>query len=409
MARPRCPGVRVEVWSDVVCPWCFIGKRRLETALERFPHRDEVEVVRRSFQLDPTAPEGEDGRDPAGAGRQVRPQRRGRCAATIRGHVEETAAGEGLRYDLATGVSGNTLLAHELLYLAAEHGGAQDAPKERLLHAHFEQARSVFDVDSLGPRWGPRSGLDEAEVRAALADPRFRAAVHSDAETALGSWARPACRSSSSTAATARPARSRPSCSRSCWSGRGPTRTRWPPCPPPRAARTAPARSERRSGQQVRRRAQGPLAPRRPVPGRRRTPTVRSSPAPRPRPRRPAPWVEVAADPRLDHLGREAASSARNSSSRPCQVRLNSLASARPGQRSGQARPLGDVEGAREHGVVAVRGPVALAARVAAVPSPSGQARSAVPTHTPAAPAASGGRHGRGRSRCRRRRPRAGR
>ena len=51
--------MRVEVWSDVVCPWCYIGKRRLETALERFDHRDEVEVVWRSFQLDPTVPEGE--------------------------------------------------------------------------------------------------------------------------------------------------------------------------------------------------------------------------------------------------------------------------------------------------------------------------------------------------------------
>ena len=51
--------MQVEVWSDVVCPWCYIGKRRLETALERFPHRDDVEVVWRSFQLDPSVPEGE--------------------------------------------------------------------------------------------------------------------------------------------------------------------------------------------------------------------------------------------------------------------------------------------------------------------------------------------------------------
>src|SRR3712207_8065300 len=51
--------VRIEVWSDIVCPWCYIGKRRLETALARFPHRDEVEVVWRSFQLDPGVPEGE--------------------------------------------------------------------------------------------------------------------------------------------------------------------------------------------------------------------------------------------------------------------------------------------------------------------------------------------------------------
>ncbi|SEP00933.1 DsbA family oxidoreductase [Trujillonella endophytica] len=172
--------MRVEVWSDVVCPWCYIGKRRLETALERFAHRDEVEVVWRSFQLDPNVPEGETHATlPALAakyGRSVEEMR-----VTMR-HVEETAAGEGLHYDLADGVSGNTLLAHELLHLAAEHG-LQAAMKERLLHAHFEQGRSVFDVDSLAAL-AVEVGLDDAEVRAALADSRHRAAVQEDIATA---------------------------------------------------------------------------------------------------------------------------------------------------------------------------------------------------------------------------------
>jgi predicted DsbA family dithiol-disulfide isomerase len=172
--------VRVEVWSDVVCPWCFIGKRRLEAALERFPHRDEVEVVWRSFQLDPSVPEGETHPTlPALAAKY------GRSVEEMRGtmrHVEETAAAEGLQYDLASGVSGNTLLAHELLHLAAEHG-LQGAMKERLLHAHFEQARSVFDVDSLAAL-AVEVGLDESEVRAALADSRYRPAVQEDVATA---------------------------------------------------------------------------------------------------------------------------------------------------------------------------------------------------------------------------------
>jgi predicted DsbA family dithiol-disulfide isomerase len=174
----RC--VRVEVWSDVVCPWCYIGKRRLETALERFGHRDEVEVVWRSFQLDPTVPEGETHATlPALAakyGRSVEEMR-----ATMR-HVEETAAGEGLRYDLANGISGNTLLAHELLHLAAEHG-LQGAMKERLLQAQFTEGRSVFDVDSLAAL-AVEVGLDDAEVRAALADHRYRPAVQEDIATA---------------------------------------------------------------------------------------------------------------------------------------------------------------------------------------------------------------------------------
>ena len=172
--------VRIEVWSDVVCPWCYIGKRRLETALERFPHRDQVDVVWRSYQLDPTIAEGGTHPTlPALAAKYGRPVEE--MQAMMR-HVEETAAGEGLEYHLADGVSGNTLLAHELLHLAAEHG-LQGATKERLLHAHFEEGRSVFDVDSL-TALAVEAGLDEAEVRAALADHRYRPAVLADAREA---------------------------------------------------------------------------------------------------------------------------------------------------------------------------------------------------------------------------------
>ena len=172
--------VGIEVWSDVVCPWCYIGKRRLETALERFPHREQVDVVWRSYQLDPTVAEGETHPTlPALAAKYGRPVEEMR--AMMR-HVEETAAGEGLEYHLADGVSGNTLLAHELLHLAAEHG-LQGATKERLLHAHFEEGRSVFDVDSL-TALAVEAGLDEAEVRAALADHRYRPAVLADAREA---------------------------------------------------------------------------------------------------------------------------------------------------------------------------------------------------------------------------------
>src|SRR3954453_18362893 len=99
--------MQVEVWSDVVCPWCYIGKRRLETALEQFPHRDQVEVVWRSFQLDPSVPEGETHPTlPALAakyGRSVDEM------LPMMVQVEQVAAGEGLEYHLADGVSGTTL------------------------------------------------------------------------------------------------------------------------------------------------------------------------------------------------------------------------------------------------------------------------------------------------------------
>ena len=174
------PGMRVEVWSDVVCPWCYVGKRRLETALERFPHRDQVEVVWRSFQLDPTALEGETHPTlPALAAKYgVEPEQ---MRENLRG-LEELAAAEGLDYHLADGISGNTLLAHELLHLAAEHG-LRNQLKERLLHAYFEEGRSVFDLDSLVP-FAVEVGLDEAEVREALADRRYLAAVREDGATA---------------------------------------------------------------------------------------------------------------------------------------------------------------------------------------------------------------------------------
>jgi predicted DsbA family dithiol-disulfide isomerase len=172
--------VQIEVWSDVVCPWCYIGKRRLETALERFPHRDEVEVVWRSFQLDPTIPEGD-----------VHPtlpelaRKYGRPEAEMRASMEqlnELAAAEGLDYDLANGRSGNTSLAHELIHLAAEQGKGGEM-KERLLHAHFEERRPVFDVDSL-VALAAEVGLDEAEAREVLTDRRYRRAVDEDAATA---------------------------------------------------------------------------------------------------------------------------------------------------------------------------------------------------------------------------------
>jgi predicted DsbA family dithiol-disulfide isomerase len=177
---PVEPGMQVEVWSDVVCPWCYIGKRKLEAALSRFPHADQVEVIWRSFQLDPTIPEGHtEATLPALAAKY------GRSVEEMTGQlrrVEDVAAAEGLEFHLADGVSGNTLLAHQLIHLAAERG-LGGAMKERLLHAHFEEQRSVFDVESLVPL-AVEVGLEDAEVRAALTDRRHLAAVHEDIETA---------------------------------------------------------------------------------------------------------------------------------------------------------------------------------------------------------------------------------
>src|SRR5687768_15411933 len=172
--------MQVEVWSDVVCPWCYIGKRRLEAALERFPHRDEVEVVWRSFQLDPSIPEGET--------HETLPALAAKYGASVEqmranmSRVEQVAAEEGLEYHLAEGVSGNTSLAHELLHHAAGHG-RQAELKERLLHAHFTESRSVFDLDSL-VALATEVGLDAGGARSALIERRHRTAVAEDGATA---------------------------------------------------------------------------------------------------------------------------------------------------------------------------------------------------------------------------------
>jgi predicted DsbA family dithiol-disulfide isomerase len=172
--------MRIEVWSDVVCPWCYIGKRRLETALARFPHADRAQVTWRSFQLDPTVPVGHTEPTLPMLAAKYRTTEEN-VLASMRS-IEQLAAAEGLAYDLPSGVTGNTQLAHQLIHLANAHGLGGEM-KERLLHAHFEQGRSVFDVESLVPL-AVEVGLAGDEARAALTDGRYLADVRADIATA---------------------------------------------------------------------------------------------------------------------------------------------------------------------------------------------------------------------------------
>ncbi len=168
--------MQIDIWSDVACPWCFIGKRRFETALAAWEHRDEVEVTWHSFQLDPSLPERYDGTEV-----EYLSTRKGMPVEQVRQmieHVAEQAAGEGLRYDFDRLVVANSLRAHQLLHLAKAHGRG-DAVKEALLSAHFERGIDIGDVDALAAL-GAEAGLDEHEVREALADERFLPAVRAD-------------------------------------------------------------------------------------------------------------------------------------------------------------------------------------------------------------------------------------
>ncbi|WP_084012755.1 DsbA family oxidoreductase [Thermobifida halotolerans] len=153
--------VLVEVWSDVVCPWCYIGRRRLERALEQFEHADEVEVAWRSFQLDPAFPVGVRRSVPEVLAEKIggSPDRVRRMHAEI----TELAAQEGLAYDLDHATMVNTVDAHRLTHLARAHG-LGDAAHERLLRAQLVEAQVLDDVDTL-VRLGVEIGLPEEETR----------------------------------------------------------------------------------------------------------------------------------------------------------------------------------------------------------------------------------------------------
>ncbi|GAB2460167.1 DsbA family oxidoreductase [Nocardioides hungaricus] len=175
--------MRIEIWSDVVCPWCFVGKRRLESALAAFPHRDEVEVVYRSFELDPTAP-----RHGTELSTGVIARKYGRSEDEMRQmqqQLTDLAAEEGLAFRLFDTVHTNTVDAHRLLHLALEAGGPalQRDLKEALLSAYFEQARDVGDHDVLADV-AVAAGLDGARVREVLAGQEYAAAVAADVDQA---------------------------------------------------------------------------------------------------------------------------------------------------------------------------------------------------------------------------------
>lgn len=170
----------IDVWSDVVCPWCAIGKRRLDAALAKFPHRDSVRVAWRAFELDPSAPRLQEGDNAARLGRKYG-RTRDQAEAMIR-NVEQTAAQDGLEFDLLEARSGNTFDAHRLLKLAAERG-VQGAVKERFFRGYMAEKEAIGDPDTL-VRLASEAGLDAEEVRAVLASDRYAKEVREEEATA---------------------------------------------------------------------------------------------------------------------------------------------------------------------------------------------------------------------------------
>ena len=168
--------MQIEIWSDVVCPWCYIGKRRLERALGEFEHADEVEVTWRSFQLNPDAPAK------AVPTLEYLTQRFGPQAQAMTARVAEIGKDEGLTLDSASALTVNTLEAHRLLHLAADLG-IGDAAKERLLRAHFSEGADLSDHETL-TRLMAEAGADEERISAVLAGTEYAHAVQADIDMA---------------------------------------------------------------------------------------------------------------------------------------------------------------------------------------------------------------------------------
>jgi predicted DsbA family dithiol-disulfide isomerase len=166
--------MRVDIWSDLVCPWCYIGKRRFEKALAGLDRRDEVEVVHRAFQLDPTMPKGQLFRH-----RDVLMKKYGMTepqVAASQSRLVDLAAADGLEYHLSRSQTGNTLDAHRLVRLAREQA-IQDAVLERFFRAHFTELRSLFDDESL-LSLSEEAGLKDA--RGVLGTDRYTSDVLAD-------------------------------------------------------------------------------------------------------------------------------------------------------------------------------------------------------------------------------------
>jgi predicted DsbA family dithiol-disulfide isomerase len=168
--------LKVEIWSDVVCPWCYIGKRRFEAALARFAHRDDVEVVWRSFELDPAAPalRDVDNADRLAAKYGMTRQQ----AVDSQARITQTAAAEGLTFRFDVSKSGNTFNAHRLLHLAGERG-LQDEVKERLMQAYFSEAEPIGDLEAL-VRLVAEVGISSAEARAVLSGDQYSDEVRAE-------------------------------------------------------------------------------------------------------------------------------------------------------------------------------------------------------------------------------------
>lgn len=168
--------MKVEIWSDVICPWCYIGKRRFEAALAGFAQRDEVQVIWRSFELDQGAP-----RQRPGSLVEMLARKYGvtlQEATAMNARVTGVAAEVGLEYHLENARPGNTFDAHRLLHFATSRQ-LGDRATERIMHAYFSEALPVGERAALA-RLAPEFGIAESEALAMLEGDGYADAVRAD-------------------------------------------------------------------------------------------------------------------------------------------------------------------------------------------------------------------------------------
>lgn len=167
--------MQIEIWSDVVCPFCYIGKRKFEQALDRFPQKDQVEIVWKSFQLDPEASAtGVDYQKNLAERKGWSPEQ----TRQITDNVSKMAAEVGLEYHFDKAIAANSFDAHRFSHLAQEHG-LQDAAEEALFKAHFTEGKNISDRTML-IQLGESIGLDPNTVKTMLESQEFYKEVKTD-------------------------------------------------------------------------------------------------------------------------------------------------------------------------------------------------------------------------------------
>jgi predicted DsbA family dithiol-disulfide isomerase len=168
--------MKIEIWSDVMCPFCYIGKRKFEAALEQFENKENVEVVWKSFQLNPAMKT-----DPSKNMTEYLAEIKGwsiQQAKEMNAHVTNMAKEVGLHYDFEKAIVANSFDAHRLIQLAKKHGKG-DAAEEQLFKAYFTEGKNTDDHKTL-LEIGQSIGLDELEIKEVLASNQFSEEVKKD-------------------------------------------------------------------------------------------------------------------------------------------------------------------------------------------------------------------------------------